>query len=110
MKQHRMAALAAAAALAITSTVIAVPVQAAPEELMNSTFEDGYGAWKGVGSTISITSDYAHSGDSSLYVFDRTASWGAPRCSLSGVAVPGQTYTFLLMLCLQMGTIIRTWH
>ena len=48
MKQHRMAALAAAAALAITSTVIAVPVQAAPEELMNSTFEDGYGAWKGV--------------------------------------------------------------
>ena len=58
MKQHRMAALAAAAALAITSTVIAVPVQAAPEELMNSTFEDGYGAWKGVGSTISITSDY----------------------------------------------------
>ena len=42
MKQHRMAALAAAAALAITSTVIAVPVQAAPEELMNSTFEDGY--------------------------------------------------------------------
>lgn len=94
MKQHRMAALAAAAALAITSTVIAVPVQAAPEELMNSTFEDGYGAWKGVGSTISITSDYAHSGDSSLYVFDRTASWGAPRCSLSGVAVPGQTYTF----------------
>ena len=61
---------------------------------MNSTFEDGYGAWKGVGSTISITSDYAHNGDSSLYVFDRTASWGAPRCSLSGVAVPGQTYTF----------------
>lgn len=94
MKQHRMAALAAAAALAITSTVIAVPVQAAPEELMNSTFEDGYGAWKGVGSTISITSDYAHNGNSSLYVFDRTADWGAPRCSLSGVAVPGQTYTF----------------
>ena len=25
---------------------------------------------------------------------DRTADWGAPRCSLSGVAVPGQTYTF----------------
>ena len=94
MKQHRMAALAAAAALAITSTVIAVPVQAAPEELMNSTFEDGYGAWKGVGSTISITSDYAHNGNSSLYVFARTADWGAPRCSLSGVAVPGQTYTF----------------
>ena len=94
MKQHRMAALAAAAALAITSTVIAVPVQAAPEELMNSTFEDGYGAWKGVGSAISITSDYAHNGNSSLYVFDRTADWGAPRCSLSGVAVPGQTYTF----------------
>ena len=38
MKQHRMAALAAAAALAITSTVIAVPVQAAPEELMNRLF------------------------------------------------------------------------
>ena len=71
MKQHRMAALAAAAALAITSTVIAVPVQAAPEELMNSTFEDGYGAWKGVGSTISITSDYAHSGDSSLLLVRR---------------------------------------
>ncbi len=84
----------AAAVMVVTSTALPIPAAAAPEELMNSTFEDGYGAWKGVGSTIEITSDYAHSGGNSLYVSGRTASWGAPRCSLSGIAVPGQTYSF----------------
>jgi len=33
-------------------------------------------------------------GKKSLYVSGRTASWGAPRCSLSGIAVAGQTYSF----------------
>ena len=28
---------------------------AAPEELMNDTFESGFGAWKGVGSSLSLS-------------------------------------------------------
>ena len=71
--------LLAAVAMAVTSTAFPMPAAAAPEELMNSTFEEGYGAWKGVGSTIEITSDYAHGGEKSLYVSGRTASWGALR-------------------------------
>lgn len=93
-KNKRMFAYLAAAVMVVTSTAFPMPAMAAPEELMNSTFEEGYGAWKGVGSTIQITSDYAHSGEKSLYVSGRTASWGAPRCSLSGIAMAGQTYSF----------------
>ena len=107
MKQHRMAALAAAAALAITSTVIAVPVQAAPEELMNSTFEDGYGAWKGVGSTISITHTMG-----TVLCMSLTEQQTGVHLAAPCPALPyrGRPIPFLLMLCLQMGTIIRTWH
>ena len=61
---------------------------------MQDTFETGYGSWKGVGSTITITSDEAHGGTKSLYVHDRTASWGAPRCSMTGILAAGKTYEF----------------
>lgn len=65
---------------------------AAMEELMNDTFEGGYGAWKGVGASLSLSTDQAHGGSTSLYCYDRTAAWGAPRCSLTGIVAVGQTY------------------
>ncbi len=48
------------------------------QELMNDTFESGYGAWKGVGSSLSLSTEQAHNGGTSLYCYDRTANWGAP--------------------------------
>ncbi|WP_295218935.1 endo-1,4-beta-xylanase [Ruminococcus sp.] len=85
---------------ALTSGVLAVSglslsamtSSAALEELMNDTFESGYGAWKGVGASLSLSTDQAHGGSTSLYCYDRTATWGAPRCSLSGIVAEGQTY------------------
>ncbi len=83
-----------AVGLLSTSTLTGLTGSAASELLMNDTFEEGYGAWKGVGSTCSITTDYAHEGTSSLYVYDRTNTWGAPRCSMSGIAYAGNSYEF----------------
>ena len=48
-KNRRILSCLAAVAMAVTSTAFPMPAAAAPEELMNSTFEEGYGAWKGVG-------------------------------------------------------------
>ena len=59
---------------------------------MNDTFESGFGAWKGVGSSLSLSTEQAHSGGTSLYCYDRTANWGAPRCSLMGIVAAGQSY------------------
>lgn len=85
---------------AMTSGVLAVSglslsamtSSAVTEELMNDTFESSYGAWKGVGASLSLSTDQAHGGNTSLYCYDRTATWGAPRCSLSGIVAEGQTY------------------
>ena len=62
------------------------------EELMHDTFEGDYGSWKGVGASTTLSSDQAYDGDQSLYVYDRTATWGAPRCSLSTIVAEGYTY------------------
>ncbi len=95
MNFKKLGSMIVSAVMTVTAlTTSAFTGSAAAEELMNDTFESGYGAWKGVGATCSITTDYAHSGTSSLYVYDRTNSWGAPRCSMSGIAYAGNSYTF----------------
>ena len=95
MDFKKLGSMIVSAVMTVTAlTTSAFTGSAAAEELMNDTFESGYGAWKGVGATCSITTDYAHSGTSSLYVYDRTNSWGAPRCSMSGIAYAGNSYTF----------------
>ncbi|MCD8220125.1 MAG: hypothetical protein LUC50_07380 [Ruminococcus sp.] len=35
-------------------------------ELLNDTFESGYSAWKGVGSSLTLSTDQAHGGSTSL--------------------------------------------
>ncbi|WP_294582371.1 endo-1,4-beta-xylanase [uncultured Ruminococcus sp.] len=93
MKWKKMLAAVAAGALAISSLSLSGMVgSAAVEELMNDTFESGYGAWKGVGSSLSLSTEQSHGGGTSLYCYDRTANWGAPRCSLTGVVAAGQSY------------------
>ena len=93
MKFGRILAAVTTGVLAVSSMSFTGPVgYAAPEELMNDTFESGYGAWKGVGSSLSLSTEQAHSGGTSLYCYDRTANWGAPRCSLTGIVAAGQSY------------------
>ena len=93
MKFGRILAAVTTGVLAVSSMSFTGLVgYAAPEELMNDTFESGYGAWKGVGSSLSLSTEQAHSGGTSLYCYDRTANWGAPRCSLTGIVAAGQSY------------------
>lgn len=93
MKFGRILAAVTTGVLAVSSMSFTGLVgYAAPEELMNDTFESGFGAWKGVGSSLSLSTEQAHSGGTSLYCYDRTANWGAPRCSLTGIVAAGQSY------------------
>lgn len=95
MKWKKFGAIAVAGVLACSALCLS-PFKPSAEavDLMQDTFETRYGSWKGVGSTITITSDEAHGGTKSLYVHDRTASWGAPRCSMTGILAAGKTYEF----------------
>ena len=86
MKLKKLLAAVTTGVLAVTSLSLSGLVSSAEvQELMNDTFESGYGAWKGVGSSLSLSTEQSHSGGTSLYCYDRTASWGAPRCSLTGI-------------------------
>lgn len=74
------------------SSLYTITATAETSALLEDTFEDGYGSWKGVGSTVERSSDQAYEGDYSLYCYDRTASWGAPRCSVSKLVESGKSY------------------
>lgn len=93
MKCQKILAIGLAGVLAcgiLPSVVLTSAAEA--ETLMHDTFESGYGAWKGVGASLTLSTDQAYEGNTSLYCYDRTNSWGAPRCSLTGVVAAGQTY------------------
>ncbi|MCC8112094.1 MAG: carbohydrate binding domain-containing protein [Ruminococcus sp.] len=94
MKFSKVLAMVTACVLTVTGLSISSILEshADTEELMNDTFEGSYGAWKGVGASTTLSSDQTNTGDESLYVYDRTASWGAPRCSLSTIVAEGYTY------------------
>ena len=93
MKFKKLMAAVTTGVLAVTSLSLSGLIGSAEvQELMNDTFESGYGAWKGVGSSLSLSTEQAHNGGTSLYCYDRTANWGAPRCSLTGIVAAGQSY------------------
>lgn len=93
MKFKKLMAAVTTGVLAVTSLSLSGLIGSAEvQELMNDTFESGYGAWKGVGSLLSLSTEQAHNGGTSLYCYDRTANWGAPRCSLTGIVAAGQSY------------------
>ena len=89
MKQHRMAALAAAAALAMKTATEHGKGSARPFPLRPIMHT------MGTVLCMSLTEQ-------------QTGAHLAAPCP----ALPyrGRPIPFLLMLCLQMGTIIRTWH
>ena len=92
MKFKKLMAAVTTGVLAVTSLSLSGLIGSAEvQELMNDTFESGYGAWKGVGSSLSLSTEQAHNGGTSLYCYDRTANWGAPRCSLTGIVAAGQS-------------------
>ena len=73
-----MLAAVAAGALAISSLSLSGMVgSAAVEELMNDTFESGYGAWKGVGSSLSLSTEQSHGGGIAMTVLLTGAHRGA---------------------------------
>ena len=93
MKFKKLMAAVTTGVLAVTSLSLSGLIGSAEvQELMNDTFESGYGAWKGVGSSLSLSTEQAHNGGTSLYCYDRTANWGAPSCSLTGIVAAGQSY------------------
>ncbi len=94
MKMQKLFAAVLSGVLAVSGLSLHTVLvgSAEQQELMSDTFEEGFGAWKGVGSSLSLSTDYAHEGNTSLYCYDRTAAWGAPRCALTGIVAAGQSY------------------
>ena len=93
-KNKKFAAGIMTAAMLMAS-VPAVSVQAEDVELVNDTFEEGFGTWKArtSGSTeLSLSDKYAHSGSQSLYVKDRTISWNGAGASMIGNMYAGKQY------------------
>ena len=69
MKLKKLLAAVTTGVLAVTSLSLSGLVSSAEvQELMNDTFESGYGAWKGVGSSLSLSTEQSHSGGTSLYL------------------------------------------
>ena len=70
MKLKKLLAAVTTGVLAVTSLSLSGLVSSAEvQELMNDTFESGYGAWKGVGSSLSLSTEQSHSGGTSLYCY-----------------------------------------
>ena len=68
-------------------------------ELFCDDFENGDTcgwASHGGAATISISTDQAYSGESSMYITDREQNWQGAECSKVGYLYPGYTYTISL--------------
>lgn len=65
-----------------------------PSLLINSGFEDGTNGWFNFGEAckITVTSDTAHTGASSLLITGRTEAWQGVAQDLRSVMQPGSTY------------------
>lgn len=61
--------------------------------VINSDFEnESITGWSGAGSTLSVSDDFANSGDHSLKVAARSNPWEGPTANLMGKLVKGNTY------------------
>lgn len=71
-------------------------ISAEPVELFFDDFEDGdTDGWASHGgaATVSLTSEQAHTGTSSMYITDREQNWQGAECSKVGYFYAGQSYT-----------------
>ena len=101
-------AIALISAIATMSTVTSfgtiLGANAEVTQIFNDTFEDGFDNWSTRGdASIEVTSDYAHSGDNSLYVTGRTKGWHGAGCSKIKELRAGQTYSLSSYVMFQEG-------
>ncbi|MGN0605918.1 MAG: endo-1,4-beta-xylanase [Oscillospiraceae bacterium] len=92
-KGKKIAALILSAAM--TGTVFSVlPSVSAAEVDISNDFESNTDGWgpRGENETVSISTDKAHSGESSMCVADREASWNGPSFALDGIIEAGEEY------------------
>ncbi|MGN1411141.1 MAG: endo-1,4-beta-xylanase [Oscillospiraceae bacterium] len=100
--------LALISALTLISTTIPVnmsmSVNAETVQIFNDTFEDGYDNWsvRGDGS-IEVSTEYSHSGNSSLYISGRQKGWHGAGCSKIKELRAGKTYSFSSYVMYQEG-------
>ena len=95
MKKRRITAGIMTAAM-LFSALPVMNVAAEDTELVNDTFEEGFGTWKArtSGSTeLSLSDKYANSGTKSLSVTGRTVSWNGAGASMIGTMYAGKQYT-----------------
>ena len=93
MHHHKRwaAVLTAAALLAGT----ALPVHAADSVLLSADFEGSTNGWLGFGpASVSYTNNDKHTGDSCLYVSDRSDNWNGAFCDMASTLSAGQSYKF----------------
>ena len=82
MKFKKLLAAVTTGVLAVTSLSLSGLVSSAEvQELMNDTFESGYGAWKGVGSSLSLSTEQSHSGGTSRIARISCITTGTSRTS-----------------------------
>jgi len=98
MKHNRMlsALCAAVMGLTVAASLPAQTVSAEPVELFFDDFEDGdTDGWASHGgaATVSLTTEVAHTGESSMYITDREQNWQGAECSKVGYYYAGQSYT-----------------
>lgn len=98
MKRAKMLSAFCAMAMGCSMLTImpAQSVSAGPVELFFDDFEDGNtDGWASHGgaATVSLTTDQAHTGSSSMYITDREQNWQGAECSKVGYFYAGQSYT-----------------
>lgn len=106
MNNRKVIALISAIAMMSTVTSLGTFMGASAEvtQIFNDTFEDGFNNWSTRGdASIEITSDFANSGNSSLYVTGRTKGWHGAGCSKIKELRAGQTYSLSSYVMFQEG-------
>ena len=99
MERRRIFGAVSAAAV-LCSAVSVLPVQmtanAEAVELFSDDFEDGNScgwASHGGAATVSLSTEQAHGGQSSMFITDRKQDWQGAECSKVGYLYAGETYT-----------------
>lgn len=100
-------ALATLATVALTAVPVTTPPARAadPVVVLDATFEDGttQGFRARGGETVTVSTTVAHSGQHSLLVSDRTASWQGPARDLHDEMVKGTRYDLSVRVRLGAG-------
>ncbi|ADL52595.1 endo-1,4-beta-xylanase [Clostridium cellulovorans] len=88
----RLLSCVLSAGIVASAFAVATPVYAEDALLISSTFEGGTDGWSTMGTTTISPSTLSHSGNGSLYVSGRAASWAGPCNIRTDVLKAGNTY------------------